>query len=175
MRDLTGQHFGELTVVGFDRWHIFPNGAKSARWLCRCSCGTETSIIYTNLIKNTSCGCKMRGVGKSRVFPGRPSWVSYFLNSYLSTCKRTNRVFELTLDEVEHLATSDCHYCGAAPSKRKIVSTEYVVNGIDRKDSSLGYTSDNCVPCCPLCNQMKMDTPYEQFLEQVQRINEHRC
>ena len=175
MKDITGQKFGELTVIGFDRWHEYPSGLKGARWMCRCSCGNETSIIYTNLRKNTSCGCKMRGIGKSRAFPGRASWVSYFLNNYLSNCKRLNRPFSLTLDEVETLATSDCHYCGAEPSKRKINSTEYKVNGIDRKDSSKGYTSDNCVSCCSICNQMKMDTPYEEFLAQVRRVYEHRC
>lgn len=31
----------------------------------------------------------------------------------------------------------------------------YTYNGVDRLDSSMGYTPDNCVPCCWECNNMK--------------------
>lgn len=175
MKDITGRKYGELTVIGFDRWHKHPSGLKSARWMCRCSCGTEKSIIYGNLVKNTSCGCKMRGVGKSRNHD-KGSWINYLLNSYITTCNHKGREFSLTLDEVEIIAKSNCHYCGCEPVLRKVRQAfEYYANGIDRKDSSKGYTMDNCVSCCPVCNQMKMDMPYDEFLAQVRRINERHC
>ena len=54
--DLTGQRFGRLTVI-----EKAPAKTKStnARWLCRCDCGNETTVLSTSLRKgeSTSCGC----------------------------------------------------------------------------------------------------------------------
>ena len=47
-----------------------------------------------------------------------------------------------------------CHYCGC----------KLEVTGLDRKDSSKGYSRDNVVPCCPNCNSKKKDKPYDQFV-----------
>ena len=44
------------------------------------------------------------------------------------------------------------------------------VNGIDRKDSTKGYSIDNCVPCCPMCNKMKQTFTEEEFLNQIAKI-----
>jgi len=52
-----------------------------------------------------------------------------------------------------------CHYCGV----------DIEVTGLDRKDSSKGYTPDNVVPCCWDCNRIKKDKPYEQFLEEIKK------
>ena len=60
--DLTGQVFGELTVM-----RRVPNvddgyGRSKVAWLCRCSCGRE--VVYTTQVLRqrpygkTSCGCK---------------------------------------------------------------------------------------------------------------------
>ncbi|MBA3775688.1 MAG: hypothetical protein H0X11_04490 [Betaproteobacteria bacterium] len=54
--DMTGQRVGRLTIL---RRAPCAN-TKGARWLCRCDCGAETSVLRTNL-KNAgtaSCGCR---------------------------------------------------------------------------------------------------------------------
>ena len=56
--DLTGQVFGQLTVL--ERYGSTPNG--SALWLCQCSCG-NTTIQRTAVLRNghvVSCGCHQR-------------------------------------------------------------------------------------------------------------------
>ncbi len=40
-------------------------------------------------------------------------------------------------------------------------------NGIDRKNSTLGYTMDNCVTCCGSCNIMKNKFTEEEFISKV--------
>lgn len=54
--DLTGLVFGRLTVLG-----LSPKENKSdpKKWLCKCSCGKETSVLTSSLNngKTTSCGC----------------------------------------------------------------------------------------------------------------------
>ena len=54
--DLTGQRFGKLTAIN----KLPPQLDGVTRWLCKCDCGNEHVVAYTNL-KNghvTSCGCK---------------------------------------------------------------------------------------------------------------------
>jgi 5-methylcytosine-specific restriction endonuclease McrA len=50
-----------------------------------------------------------------------------------------------------------CHYCGC----------DIEVTGLDRKDSSKGYTLDNVVSCCWNCNTKKGPKPYEDFLAEI--------
>ena len=45
-----------------------------------------------------------------------------------------------------------------------------LVNGIDRLDSSKGYTINNCVPCCSKCNLMKSNFKKEDFLQHISKI-----
>jgi len=54
MRDLTGQVFGRLTVIGLAQ----PKNGRRY-WLCRCECGNEKAIEGTSLVrgKSQSCGC----------------------------------------------------------------------------------------------------------------------
>ena len=55
---------------------------------------------------------------------------------------------DLTL--VEYLKMTEeqkCFYCaGALPEQG---------GGLDRKNSTLGYTTENCVPCCGDCNTIR--------------------
>lgn len=53
--DLTGQRFGRLTVLKFDRQDSF----RQYMWICKCDCGNVTSVRgYSLRSGNTqSCGC----------------------------------------------------------------------------------------------------------------------
>lgn len=56
--DLTGQKFGEWTVLRLDDTKV----THHAYWICKCSCGNELSISGTSLKQgtSTSCGCMLR-------------------------------------------------------------------------------------------------------------------
>lgn len=60
-KDLTGQRFGRLTVLGLDpEPYRSPGGKPTRRWRCRCDCGTELVVLQNALTgKNgtRSCGC----------------------------------------------------------------------------------------------------------------------
>ena len=66
MIDLTGERFGRLTVIEFDRLQN-----HKTYWKCACDCGLTVVATGNNLRSgNTkSCGClhkeKVRAVGKS--------------------------------------------------------------------------------------------------------------
>jgi hypothetical protein len=58
-RDLTGQVFGEYTII-----QQAPVTDDRVRWHCRCSCGTERIVLAQSLTRgqSTSCGCMRHGV-----------------------------------------------------------------------------------------------------------------
>lgn len=56
--DLTGQTFGQLTVLGPAEDYVAPDGQHRTQWLCQCSCGKQT-IVASNRLKSgitKSCG-----------------------------------------------------------------------------------------------------------------------
>lgn len=70
IKDLTGQKFGKLTVLGIDedKPSTRENGWKVS-WLCKCDCGNIISVYGTNLTRNhtTSCGCRSRSIGEENI------------------------------------------------------------------------------------------------------------
>lgn len=66
LKDLTGQRFGRLEVLG--RAAATP-GNRGARWYCKCDCGSET-ISRSDALKNgraKSCGCHRAEMGGKHV------------------------------------------------------------------------------------------------------------
>ena len=55
--DLTGKHFGDLTVIGKSEKATANRGVW---WKCQCSCGNACEILGTLLVmgRKTHCGCK---------------------------------------------------------------------------------------------------------------------
>lgn len=84
----------------------------------------------------------------------RGKWVSYRGQS-----KRRGLVFELARPDFDSLVLGDCHYCGSAGP-----------GGIDRQDSTLGYTLSNCVSCCAVCNTAKNDLSLDQFYAWIRKV-----
>lgn len=54
-----GDRFGKLVILRQDGVHKKPCGTTERRWLCKCDCGNEVSVLGHNLKSgNTkSCGC----------------------------------------------------------------------------------------------------------------------
>lgn len=62
------------------------------------------------------------------------------------------RGLPMTLTQEEYEAMTEnasCHYCGGP--------IEETGSGIDRKDNTQGYSTDNVVPSCRWCNVVKND------------------
>lgn len=79
----------------------------------------------------------------------------------------------ISFDTYCNLTHSKCKYCGEQHSncvKDKKHDIYYQYNGIDRLDSSVGYTQENCVPCCKTCNCAKLCMSEEQFHEWIKRV-----
>lgn len=80
---------------------------------------------------------------------------------YKNVAKNSGRDFEFTEEEfIDSFWKKDCSYCGS--------SIETV--GVDRIDSSKGYTKDNSTPCCETCNRMKMALDYNFWVDHMRKI-----
>lgn len=55
LRDVLGQRFGRLEVVGRAE-----NVGERVMWACRCECGAETVVRGDHLGTTVSCGCQGR-------------------------------------------------------------------------------------------------------------------
>jgi hypothetical protein len=87
-------------------------------------------------------------------------------NHYKQRAERKGLPFELTVEEFNTFVNGTCYYC----NKTNDVSHR---NGVDRKDNTYGYTTDNCVACCGECNQMKADMNSTAFIECIKRVAEY--
>jgi len=77
-----------------------------------------------------------------------------------SGARARNYSFLLSLDDyIKNFWHKPCNYCGKLNQ-----------DGIDRVDNSKGYESKNCVPCCSLCNTMKLNRSVSDFLSHIQKI-----
>jgi hypothetical protein len=47
---------------------------------------------------------------------------------------------------------------------------DYTYNGVDRIDNSIGYTKENCVPCCTICNWAKSNRGVDEFKDYIEGI-----
>lgn len=165
---------------------------KKAYYLtCVCECGKKGLVNMHALIKNgsKSCGCKkpvntegFKKWAKENGSPNKkPEGVASFnrlYGSYKHTSKIKNLPFNLTKEDFKILTSQNCHYCGAIPKKiRKtgiIENGGYAHNGVDRKNNDIGYIVDNCLPCCSICNYLKRAKGYEEFINLIYKISEHR-
>ena len=87
---------------------------------------------------------------------------------YILSAQKRNINFGLTKETFLNLISKPCNYCGV--TDLTFYKTKGA-GGIDRIDSNKDYTIDNCVSCCGMCNQMKLDYTTEQFLNKCLKIS----
>jgi hypothetical protein len=174
LKDMTGLRFGRLLVQ-----YRAPDRLRGIRkdphsfWHCLCDCGKETEVYATTMRRGEvkSCGCLKR---ENQGAPVRRRPVEIMLQRYKNGAKRRNLSWGLTLNEFEVLTSSDCHYCGAKPSKiSPYIGKDWKYNGVDRIDNTNGYFSENTLPCCETCNLMKCDMSYSDFVSWILKTSKN--
>lgn len=166
--DLIGQTFGYWTVKSLVRTD--KGGRKY--WECQCQCGRTDCICGYSLVYGSSTGCRSCGVIK-RHATGL-SARNNVLNEYKRGAKERDLEWSISLEEFLFLTAQDCYYCGRKPSTiSKKATGNFVYNGLDRADNSLGYTKTNTVPCCQDCNMAKRAHTIDEFKRWIQRAYLH--
>jgi len=175
MMNLIGHKFGKLVVTSFS--HV---KNTNSYWKCKCDCGNlctkSGNAMKTGNVR--SCGCL-----KVSKRPKGETGLRILFNTYYSRARSRNIVFNLSLEDVKNITSQNCFYCGVPPqfiASSKLVKSvnfknynQYIYNGIDRIDSTRGYTKDNVVPCCKWCNIAKNNKSISEFKEHIKKIYDH--
>lgn len=152
-------------------------------WTLQCSCGnTRKAEMYlineirAALDKDGYAAC--RKCKESRLRLLKPEYTKfngvYTDYKHKALVRTTVNEFSLTKEDAYKMFSANCHYCNLPPSnvylnKRSgLPETKY--SGIDRVDSSKGYTVENTVPCCKQCNYAKLTMTEQEFYDWVKRV-----
>lgn len=179
-RNLKDQKFHHLTMLEGVR----SGGAgKGMYWLAQCDCGNIKEVrgadVASGRIK--TCGSCEYHKNIMAIKPPRPhpreAGIRAQLRRYIASALKRKISWLLTPEQFSEITSQDCTYCGAHPRayKSRALSRRkgYVIthmNGVDRIDSSGPYTLANTVPCCSVCNKMKMSLEARFFIEHCTKI-----
>lgn len=170
-----GQKYGKLLVLELDRVEN-----RETFWKCICNCGKTVVKRGANLIQGgtTSCGCL-----KFKYLEEGESGFNKVYVDYKIGAKKRNLDFNLTKEQFKEINSKNCHYCKIEPLQSKTTGNtkcsneakdygNYTYNGIDRKDNNLGYTLENSLPCCLICNRAKGNMSYQEFIDYIGRFKD---
>lgn len=170
-----GSKYNQLTILDV----VAPAEGKHYKAVCKCDCGKTKIIRLARVIQNETktCGCifqseEFKNKIKSNLLLGFGSSKREVDKTYLNAMSVYNKSYndetDLTFFKFLALSQENCHYCGCEPykSKNKYEENEheFIYNGVDRKDSDLEHTIDNCVTSCKTCNFIKDIRPYDEFI-----------
>lgn len=181
-KDRVGEVYGRLTVASLIGRKQYAK-CSDLIWSCKCSCGNVVEVLSKNLVGGStkSCGCLKKETrekqGGTNTLPPGVAALNNLYASYRAKAKKRGYSFSLSLDSFRGMTKAPCNYCGAAPSSVHRYyknSAEYVYNGVDRVDNSVGYEEGNVVACCAACNKMKSDLSKSNFLNHIESILNHQ-
>jgi hypothetical protein len=178
-KDLKGQKFGRLTILEY----LGLNNKRHAVWKCVCDCGNMTNSQSSSLIKGMkkSCGCLMIELSsQTKNFQRellRPEirGITNVYKNYQQGAKSRDIEFNLTLKDFEDNIFKNCHYCGREPQNviNMTHGRQLKYNGLDRIENEVGYQNNNILPCCIICNRMKMDMGINEFSSYITALVRH--
>lgn len=170
---LVGMRSNKLKVIDF-RYK-----KSQLLWICECDCGNIAYVrSKSNLLKRLGCqSCTASLSSKNRNdLTAHYGYKNRKYKEYKDGAIKRHFDFDLSKEHFFYLIEQDCYYCGEPP---KIKISQYAdktsmqplkFNGIDRLNSSKGYTKSNSVSCCSDCNYGKHKKSEEDFLKWIEKV-----
>lgn len=170
--EYVGKVYDYLTILEFVK---FRNYSKSRQpiYKCKCRCGKFIEIgLWTLKSKKSesSCGCIFK---RKKSLPKGEAALNSLFSSYKKAARNRNYTFKLTKKDFKCIINKNCNYCGEPPSntfKTDNDTGNYTYNGIDRVDNNKGYTKNNVVPCCIICNRAKSTLSLLEFKKWIKKL-----
>jgi len=185
-RDWTGEVHGRLTVIEQAEDYVKPKGQQRAKLRCRCSCAAQTivEVVAMHLTdgNTTSCGCYQREV--TSIDEGQVA-IRAIERNYRGSARKRKLEYILPHDVFLSLIRGRCLWCNSIGSNKfrrssgntseaRKDATARDYQGIDRLHNHIGYTPDNCVSCCMVCNLGKHKMPLTAWMDWHKLAMPHR-
>ena len=187
-KDRTNDKHGRLTVLS----HAGKDHRNKHLWLCLCECGSKKVVVSDSLSsgKSNSCGCLKaeflaRKGNQYGLYEDREEALLKVQYSHLKRRNKRKGFSDIiSLETFSLLSKMPCRYCGLehskeiedrlneSPNKKRLSDHVLKCNGIDRVDSSNGYTVENSVACCKYCNTAKNTMSENDFYNWIKRVYE---
>lgn len=176
---IAGTKFNRLTLISATpRMGLRPSGRRKYQFECRCDCGNTIWLTRQDITTShaKSCGCYRKDLNTLPEEEQADAGFDQLYRDYKTAAKTRQLTFSLTKEEFRLITGQNCYYCGRKPSQvamhksKNPLYGDYVYNGVDRVDSSLGYEKANCVPACNKCNIAKKDYSPAEFLAWIEEV-----
>lgn len=135
-------------------------------------CGCSQAVILRWMKKHDI----KRRSRASNTLPLGEAGFNEVLRNYQRHARDRGLAWQLTREQFRTLTQQPCHYCGLLPSQilsRTKYNGVYIHTGVDRASNRHGYTPDNCVPCCTVCNRAKMAQTVAEFEKWIRQAFAH--
>lgn len=164
-----GTRYGKLVALQYI--------SRAKGYRCVCDCGNEgiyKSYRLRNGISYKCSKCPRKNKGRP-VLADQIAAKRAVMQRYIQSAKRRKIQWGLSEEETFWLIEQECRYCGLPPfTDMKIAAhPTFRYTGIDRVDNKEGYTVQNCVPCCTMCNQSKLNYSYKEWRDWLTRAAKH--
>lgn len=186
------EKFGRLTAIkDLNKSCKIGRNARRSVWLFRCDCGNEIEITACDVKygRKKSCGCLQKEYQSNlgsflrvkNTKPDKDGPLTKLFGNYKRSAIRRGYEWHLTKDDFRHFINQNCFYCGEIPkteiyvARKKTLENTLIYNGVDRKNNNIGYTKENCISACGICNRMKMDLDFDTFISVIKKINQNLC
>lgn len=179
-RDIVGKKFEKCEVLRLVGHDCYDGVKKKPVYECLCFCGSKFLARGNDLKtkRQKTCGkhseftAEYNKKTKTKVFWDTKANV---YASYRKGAKDRGIDFNIPKHKFYEIIKRDCFYCGEPASniRKPRVATKtssFIYSGIDRLDSNGPYTLENCIPCCSVCNRMKVDSSLVDWIEKIEKI-----
>lgn len=174
-KDISGKEINNLKIIDY----IGINKYNNRIYNVICFCEKRFVADYSDLIKNKvrSCGClKYKKSSENSKLNWLDTLKLVLFKDYKNKALYRGYNFELSFVKFIDLIENPCYYCGTKFSNKRIkkynlFSGIYRYNGIDRVNNKEGYTENNVVSCCSVCNQAKHKLDKDFFLNWVEKVS----
>jgi len=141
-------------------------GRKTGKIVNCANCGKEIYRYPRDLKRRSQHFCSYKCMGnlmsRENIGIKNSNWRGgiHVYGDFVRSSRARRLVVDITKDEYESFRNAKCYYCNSQ------------IDGVrlDRVDNTMGYFMENIVPCCKICNYMKMGLSIVDFLDHIKLI-----
>lgn len=153
--DISGQVFGELTVIEPDFEETKAHKGNGTYWKCECSCGAVVSVFANSLKDGAQVTCGNRKIHHSG--SNNPNWKGGITPKLLS--ERTSEEYKVWRDEVYKKDWYTCQCCGKSGDIEK--NAHHINNFAEHEEQKYDVGNGMCL--CSECHHIKSEGSFHNL------------